>query len=74
MNNDDESGNQLAVHVELNRTSCTGGKKSKISARVRIKPATDRADALSDTETLYPILHPVILCCIESEKKPLDGV
>lgn len=36
-------------------------EKSKIAARVRIKPAADGADALCDTEILHPILHPVIL-------------
>lgn len=47
---------------KLNRTSCTA-EKGKIAARARIKPATDSADALWDTEILYPILHPVILWC-----------
>lgn len=53
-------GHYSSSGSKLNRTG-RSAEQSEMAGRVRRKAATDRADALCDTEILYPILHPVIL-------------
>lgn len=62
---------KLSSESELNGTGCTG-EKNKVRAKEGIKPATDSADAPSDTEILH-LICPTLPWCRAREKSVYNG-